>query len=72
MTTTHQHADRPAPTCPLCGEPMRSRTSVHGRFWGCSQYPGCRGTRPGDYRAGDDQMAESFAERDAKREEPFE
>ena len=40
-----------APTCPLCGKPMRQRTARQGRnagqaFWGCSGYPDCKGTRP--------------------------
>jgi four helix bundle suffix protein len=39
-----------APACPLCGKPMRQRTARHGPnagkpFWGCSGYPGCRGTQ---------------------------
>jgi hypothetical protein len=49
---------RPAPTpqlpttgaknvlnCPRCGSPMRLRSGRYGRFWGCSRYPNCRGTR---------------------------
>ena len=35
------------PTCPYCRKPMvarRNRTNA-GRFWGCSEYPYCRGTR---------------------------
>ena len=39
------------PTCPNCGKPMRLRTARQGknagtRFWGCSDYPNCKGTRP--------------------------
>ena len=39
-----------SPSCPLCSAPMRRRTARRGRgagrqFWGCSRYPGCRGTR---------------------------
>lgn len=39
-----------APTCPVCGSAMVSRPSKRGltarsRFWGCSRYPVCRGTR---------------------------
>ena len=36
------------PTCPgqECGRPMVLRTGRYGSFWGCSAYPGCRGTRP--------------------------
>ena len=39
------------PSCPSCGKSMVRRTVRRGRrrgsqFWGCSQYPGCRGTRP--------------------------
>ncbi len=38
-------------TCPVCGEPMVKRVAKRGsepgkEFWGCSRYPGCRGTRP--------------------------
>lgn len=40
----------PAPTCPSCSQPMVLRTARRGsrpgsRFWGCADYPGCRGTR---------------------------
>jgi four helix bundle suffix protein len=40
----------PSPACPLCGEPMQLRTArrgprTGGQFWGCSEYPTCRGTR---------------------------
>lgn len=39
------------PSCPRCGSPMMLRTARRGasagsRFWGCTQYPGCKGTRP--------------------------
>jgi len=33
------------PNCQQCGAPMRRRSGRYGRFWGCSRYPGCRGTR---------------------------
>lgn len=35
-----------APKCPQCERPMRKRRSGRGEFWGCSEYPACRGTRP--------------------------
>ena len=39
------------PACPACGAAMVKRTAKKGAnagatFWGCSTYPGCRGTRP--------------------------
>ena len=39
-----------SPACPQCGEPMVQRTARKGAnagqmFWGCAQYPQCRGTR---------------------------
>lgn len=42
--------DPSSPACPQCGRPMVRRTARTGRnagkpFWGCSQYPNCRGTR---------------------------
>lgn len=40
-----------APTCPMCGKPMRKRLAQRGAnagkaFWSCRDYPACRGTRP--------------------------
>lgn len=42
----------PAPECPLCGKSMLQRMAKRGasagnRFWGCSGFPACRGTRSG-------------------------
>ena len=39
------------PACPNCAKPMRLRTARQGknagtRFWGCRDYPDCKGTRP--------------------------
>lgn len=31
--------------CPSCSGPMVPRTSQHGKFWGCSDFPKCKGTR---------------------------
>ncbi|MEI6178444.1 MAG: four helix bundle suffix domain-containing protein, partial [Verrucomicrobiota bacterium] len=36
----------PSPDCPLCGKAMRQRKSAKGEFWGCSEFPACKGTRP--------------------------
>ena len=33
------------PVCPVCSSDMRKRNGRYGRFWGCSKYPKCRGTR---------------------------
>jgi four helix bundle suffix protein len=38
--------DADAPVCPKCEKPMRKRRSAKGEFWGCSDYPQCRGTLP--------------------------
>ena len=40
-----------APACPVCQSQMVERTAKRGAnsgngFWGCSQYPACKGTRP--------------------------
>jgi len=32
--------------CPKCGSPMIPRSGRWGKFFGCSRYPYCRGTRP--------------------------
>jgi restriction system protein len=41
------------PPCPVCGGSMVLRTAQKGskagsRFWGCSSYPACKGTRPAE------------------------
>ena len=33
------------PQCPRCHKPMMERKGPRGSFWGCSDYPTCRGTR---------------------------
>lgn len=45
-----------APDCPTCGGPMVLRKAKSGSnagsdFWGCSNYPRCRGMRPRDWDA---------------------
>lgn len=40
-----------SPSCPVCSKSMLRRVSKRGAsagtaFWGCSGYPGCKGTRP--------------------------
>lgn len=47
--------------CPDCGGPMIPRSSKHGKFWGCKDYPNCKGTR--------DSMGRSKRERDSGDEE---
>jgi restriction system protein len=44
-------SDRSDPPCPKCGRPMVVRIARTGaragsRFWGCTGYPDCKGTRP--------------------------
>ena len=36
----------PAPNCPVCDLPMARRMGPSGPFWGCHQYPRCKGSRP--------------------------
>ena len=48
--SSYQQPVASSPDCPLCGSAMVKRTARKGvnagnEFWGCSQYPGCRGTR---------------------------
>lgn len=47
--------------CPDCGGDMVSRKSQYGVFWGCKDYPKCKGTR--------DSMGRSKAERQAEKQE---
>jgi restriction system protein len=46
----HRTEEPTAPECPICAKPMSLRTARKGKnagaqFWGCSSYPGCKGTR---------------------------
>lgn len=48
--------DPTAPSCPKCGKPMRKRIPREGGkadkpFWGCPDFPDCRGTRPANASA---------------------
>jgi hypothetical protein len=37
----------PAIRCPVCSGPMKLRNGIGGSiFWGCPDYPSCRGRRP--------------------------
>ena len=45
-----QASEEGAPICPVCGKPMLKRMQKRGqmqgrKFWGCSDYPNCKGTR---------------------------
>ena len=44
------HPDNGAPEnlphCPKCRAPMRERDGKFGRFYACTRYPDCKGTRP--------------------------
>lgn len=49
---TNTAAASSQPKCPVCQSAMVRRTARKGanagaQFWGCSNYPGCRGTLPG-------------------------
>ena len=56
-------------TCPDCGGPMVSRKSAHGCFWGCKDFPKCKGTRDSEGRSKSDRSSESWkhADREAPR-----
>jgi four helix bundle suffix protein len=41
-----QRNAEPSPACPQCEKPMRRRKSAKGDFWGCSEFPECKGTWP--------------------------
>jgi hypothetical protein len=47
-TSTHgMEGNNPAVRCPACGESMTRKQRKGGGkpFWGCSQFPACKGTR---------------------------
>ncbi|MBL8040928.1 MAG: restriction endonuclease, partial [Chthonomonas sp.] len=48
VAPTRSESTAAAPQCPQCGAPMVRRVARQGKsagraFWGCSQYPACRG-----------------------------
>lgn len=45
VRTEIKSAEEGAPACPECGKPMRRWCSDRGEFWGCSNFPQCRGLR---------------------------
>lgn len=51
VTDSHAAATTNAPDCPVCQSVMVMRTARKGvnagnKFWGCTQYPACKGTCP--------------------------
>ncbi|OMQ22798.1 helix-hairpin-helix domain-containing protein [Serratia oryzae] len=44
-TSNHVRSTTVVPNCPRCGSLMRRRSGKHGPFWGCQNYPRCKGTR---------------------------
>lgn len=51
--------------CPKCGSPMVLRTAKRGinagrKFYGCSRYPQCNGTRPSDDQTTEQIQNEKF------------
>jgi len=51
ITTSSDEPDHLIPNCPTCSTPMVLREARRGphtgeKFWGCVNYPKCRGTRP--------------------------
>ena len=55
-------------TCPLCGSPMKMRSSRYGPFYGCTKYPGCRGTRQIDEEVDEEVKGKSIAQQNAEWE----
>jgi hypothetical protein len=45
---TKTHSNEGSYNCPLCSAVMRKRNGYKGEFWGCTNYPDCRGTRNED------------------------
>lgn len=50
-TPPRRHQPQQPPACPTCGKIMVLRTARKGakagtQFWGCAQYPTCKGTLP--------------------------
>lgn len=52
--------------CPKCGQKMVSRLNKKNqqRFWGCSQYPKCDGTRDTDGKSPNERFNERLNNKD--------
>ncbi len=44
--TQEADSSRNGRNCPICGSRMTLRSGRYGKFYGCSRFPYCRGTRP--------------------------
>jgi ssDNA-binding Zn-finger/Zn-ribbon topoisomerase 1 len=44
--------------CPECGGKMIPRNGKYGKFWGCNNYPDCKGTRDSLGRSKEDRESE--------------
>lgn len=59
---------KPEPYCPLCGARMILRRPPEGKtwqpFWGCNDFPTCRGTRNIDPETGKPESDDDIIEDD--------
>lgn len=46
--------------CPDCDGPMTPRNGKFGKFWGCDNFPACKGTRDSMGRSREDRDAEKY------------
>jgi DNA topoisomerase-1 len=58
--------------CPICGKEMVLRDSKNGRFYGCIDYPKCKGTRPISTnvkcpKCGEGELVERYSSRTKKK-----
>lgn len=52
--------------CPECGGEMRLKSGRYGKFWGCSNYPGCHFTCDADI--GDIFSLKKYREQEEQRQ----
>ena len=55
-------------TCPLCGKPMKLRSSRYGPFYGCQNFPACRGVRQVDEEVDERDQAKTIKEQNREWE----
>lgn len=55
--------------CPTCNSKMISRKNKEGsRFWGCSNFPNCKGTRDSEGRSKEDRYREKYKNDEERKE----
>ncbi len=65
--TERSSLPKEGPPCPLCGSPTRHRAGRYGPFYGCTNYPDCKGTIDGRSKNQPDSKRARTKSRESRR-----